>query len=146
MSKDFNLARMTTTSSGFTNVPNDAEIDKLRWLWDNLVCPIEDMLGQIAITSAFRSPEVNKAIGGVPTSQHPLAEAVDFIPKDVTLEDAFTWCKSSLEFGQLIIEESHPNGGVTDHGVKRWIHISRPRTDKPNQVALRMIDGKYTVA
>ena len=137
MNQEFDLAAMTHTDCGLPNIPREDEIIKLKWLWFNFVLPMKKYIGEITITSAFRSDAVNKHVGGVPTSQHRLAEAIDFIPKEVKFEDAFSWCKSSLEFGQLIIERS---------GDKRWIHISRPRVGKPNMQALRMENGKYFLA
>lgn len=69
------------------------------------------------ITSGVRCPELNKAVGGVPTSQHQTGHAVDFIPRgNGTIQDHF--CRiynSNLIYDQLIAEES---------GGKIWIHIS----------------------
>ncbi|TEW70026.1 hypothetical protein E2488_15870, partial [Gramella jeungdoensis] len=39
------------------------------------------------ITSALRTPEQNKAAGGVPTSQHLKGEAIDFKPYGSTTYD-----------------------------------------------------------
>jgi zinc D-Ala-D-Ala carboxypeptidase len=135
---EFDLAEMTKTShTELNNTPNDGEIIKLQWLWDNFVLPMDKALDGIEVTSAFRSEQVNKAVGGVATSQHRLAEAVDSVPKKVTLEEAFEWCKKNMKFGQLIIEVEED---------KTWIHISRERTDgHKNQQAMRMVveDGKH---
>lgn len=82
----------------------------------------------IIITSGYRSPEVNRAIGSSDTSDHPKAMAVDFkcpafgTPKAVALHLADKI--DSLGIGQLIAEYS------------QWIHVS---TRKPSKEINRVI-------
>ena len=67
------------------------------------------------ITSGFRCEELNKKIGGSPTSQHVFAEAIDFIPH-MDCEKAFAKIiLSNIEYGQLIIYT---------RGISRFLHIS----------------------
>ena len=50
-----------------------------KWqLVDHLLQPLRERVGEaIAITSGFRNQEVNRLVGGVPTSQHTKGEAAD---------------------------------------------------------------------
>lgn len=58
------------------------------------------------ITSGYRCPELNAAIGGSKTSQHCDFEAIDFIPKNISAQDAFALIRQSdLKYGQLILEK-----------------------------------------
>jgi len=85
----------------------------------------------ISVSSGYRSPAVNKAVGGSANSQHTKGEAVDFIcprfgsPADV----AAALRGSGIEYDQLILE------------FGRWVHISF--SDKPRHMALE-IDAKGT--
>ena len=57
------------------------------------------------ITSGYRCPALNKAVGGSKTSQHLKCEAVDFITKKMSLFEAFgRIIASDLKWGQLILE------------------------------------------
>ena len=82
----------------------------------------------IIITSGYRSPEVNRAIGSGDSSDHIKAMAVDFkcpaygTPKAVALHLADKI--DSLGIGQLIAEYS------------QWIHVS---TRKPSKEINRVI-------
>ena len=80
----FTLGELCKTKTGIENVPNEAQVENLkrlcRWLeqlrrrWNNLYGEGDD---PIVINSGFRSPEVNKAVGGVSTSNHLTGCAVD---------------------------------------------------------------------
>lgn len=72
----------------------------------------------IRITSGYRNPEVNKAVGGVANSDHALGWAVDFqVPGfGNPYQVAKALSKSGIKFDQLI-HERKPNGAW-------WVHIS----------------------
>lgn len=76
----------------------------------------------IVITSGYRCPELNKAVGGVSNSQHMLGEACDFIicypysSKDV-YSDIFTYLLEDSTFiDQCILYEKKDGGN--------FIHLS----------------------
>ena len=76
----FTFEEMTVTKTGFKNVPNVSQINHLRMLCVNILEPLRERIGQpIHVNSAFRSPLVNKAVGGVATSQHLSGDAADII-------------------------------------------------------------------
>ena len=86
LSEHFTLAEMCKTSAKTAdkNIPSHVHIENLKrlcgWLeelrrrWNNIYGDGDD---PIIINSGFRSPEVNKAVGGVPTSNHTTGCAVD---------------------------------------------------------------------
>jgi len=56
------------------------------------------------ITSAYRTPEQNKAAGGVPTSQHLKGEAIDFKPYgSTTYNQLLLYIMDNVEYDQFII-------------------------------------------
>ena len=70
----------------------------------------------IIITSALRTVEENKKVGGVKNSQHLTGNAIDFILKDkAKLQSAINFIQEELEFDQLIHEHKH--------GAE-WLHVS----------------------
>ena len=61
----------TARAKGINNRPTTEAIGNLIRLAYCLLQPLRDKLGKlIIITSGYRSPALNKAIGGTPTSQH----------------------------------------------------------------------------
>lgn len=55
--------------------------DSVKALVDKVIQPLRDAWGKpLAINSGYRCPEVNQAVGGVPTSQHTNGEAADVCP------------------------------------------------------------------
>ena len=132
LSKDFTLLELTHTDTGLLNVPNVEQVMRLLYLANYLLQPIRDRFGRVDVSSAFRSEEVNKAVGGNPKSQHLMGEAADFIVKD--LDACFEWCRKNLVYGQCILESSMG---------REWIHISLPRLGGMNQQALRYENGTY---
>jgi len=119
MTEHFSYAELTKTETG---IPNDAPLElagNLTRLAEMLE-QVRSLLGDfpIKINSAYRSPEVNKAVGGVSTSQHTRGLAADFNPGNVSKHVAFDLIRASeIQFDQLIVEPT-------------WIHISVPEEGK----------------
>jgi uncharacterized protein YcbK (DUF882 family) len=85
LSEHFSLQEMTKTYvKGFNNIPNATQtnnlkrlcgwLDRLRHEWNNRYGDGDD---PIIINSAFRSPSINKAVGGSSTSNHLSGCAAD---------------------------------------------------------------------
>lgn len=68
----------------------------------------------IHITSCYRSPAVNAAVGGSPTSAHRFAHAADFEVHDVANIDVCRWVALHIPDFDQIIYEFGPSG---------WCHI-----------------------
>lgn len=124
LSPHFDLDEMTTSQyaarKGIDNTPDNVALSNLRTTAAGMEMVREELGGnQIHISSAYRSIKVNKAIGGVGTSQHCEGKAVDFkCPAFGTpLDIVKTIQKSSIKYDQLILE--FWQGGQTG-----WVHIS----------------------
>ena len=104
----------TAKRLGIKNEPTKEQWINLFAIRDNVLNPLREKFGKpIRITSGFRSPELNKAVGGKPTSQHTKGEAVDITAIDkADNKELFELCKT-LDFDQLI-----------DESDLTWIHIS----------------------
>ena len=84
LSEHFSLRELCKTKTGIENVPNEVQVNNLKrlckWLerlrkkWNDLYGDGDD---PIIINSGFRSPEVNKAVGGATLSNHLTGCAVD---------------------------------------------------------------------
>lgn len=89
----------------------------------------------IHITSGYRSPEVNRAVGSKPTSQHITGNACDFLcpmygsPKSIVERIV----SSEIGYDQLILEKSTSGA--------QWVHVSF--SDRNRKQAL-YIDGPVT--
>lgn len=71
----------------------------------------------IIVTSGYRSPEVNRAIGGSQNSQHCKGEAVDFIAPAFGTPRAICLAilDSDIAFDQLIEEGNWAHISFSDH-------------------------------
>lgn len=79
----------------------------------------------IRISSGYRSPELNKAIGGAKTSAHQFGYAADIQPvngKQDEFEKFFAseFSRMGYAFDQIIIEKSK---------TSRWVHVGYKRAD-----------------
>ena len=128
LSEHFSLAELTKTKTGISNVPNEEQVanlkrlckwlDKLRKRWNDLYGEGDD---PIVINSGFRSAAVNKAVGGVPMSNHLTGCAVDI--RCIGIEQALRYAAILLDisdlnnedFDELLIEQKA-------HVV--WIHFA----------------------
>jgi putative chitinase len=136
LSEHFTLEELTHTDHReFDNTPDEAELANLVRL-ANFMEQVREVLGgrEIHINSAFRSAEVNKAVGSNDRSQHRHGCACDFRVKDMTPNEVVTAIiNSGLPYDQCIRE------------FDRWTHISIPNVEdnEPRQMAL-IIDKQGT--
>jgi hypothetical protein len=124
------------TNYGINNSMNSGQLAKAMALAINCFEPIREHLGKpIRVNSGYRSPAVNKRIGGALTSQHSLGEAIDL---DLHDRDLFEWIIDNVTFDQLIYEAGNDTEAA-------WFHISYREGHNRKQV-LRMIKkgGKST--
>ena len=128
LSEHFSLAELTKTNTGIENVPSEAQVENLkrvcRWL-ERLRRRWNDKYGDgddpIIINSGFRSPEVNKAVGGVPSSNHLTGCAVDI--RVAGLEQLLRYAvilldisdESKEDFDELLLERK---------GAVMWLHFA----------------------
>ena len=80
--KHFTIHELTRSATadrkGIDNTPSKQVIENLTALVDNVLDPLREAWGKpIHVNSGFRSPELNRAVGGVPGSQHMKGEAAD---------------------------------------------------------------------
>ena len=121
LSKNFTRAEIehsnTAKRLGISNEMSEKHLENMQRLIDNLIQPLCDELGPIRISSGYRSPALNRAIGGSSRSQHSKAEALDIqFWKDGKMNNKvlYDWIvNSGLEFDQMINEFNFS-----------WIHIS----------------------
>jgi putative chitinase len=136
LSENFTLEELTHTDHReFDNTPNEAELANLVRL-ANFLEEVRDVLGgkAIIVNSAFRSAEVNRAVGSSERSQHRRGCAADIRVKGMTPNEVVTAIiNAGLKYDQVIRE------------FDRWTHVSIPNEDdnEPRQMAL-IIDKQGT--
>lgn len=103
LSKNFTLAELTKTNTGIPNIPSDIEVERLRLLCNKVLQPLRDIYGSpIIVNSGYRSQQVNKAVGGVPSSQHCRGEASDITAGSRERNRRLFEILKTMEFDQLI--------------------------------------------
>ncbi|KUZ33599.1 D-Ala-D-Ala carboxypeptidase family metallohydrolase [Burkholderia territorii] len=115
------VASDTARRRGIDNTPSATVAANLRRTAEALE-RVRELLGgrPVVVTSGYRSPALNSAIGGVPNSAHKLGLAADFVcPKFGTpLDICRAISRSSIEFDQLIQEGTWVHIGLAAAGVK----------------------------
>lgn len=95
-------------------------LDPLRGAWDGY-CRARNLgTGALHVTSGYRSPRLNRAVGGAPGSAHCLGLAADLVPANRRLKDFRDFCRGWLrdrDFDQMISEREAADG------TPRWIHL-----------------------
>lgn len=111
----FSLEELSMTQQrGLHNRPPPSVVERLRATAEQLEA-VRSLLGDrpLTVTSGYRSPAVNQAVGGAPRSAHMKGWAVDFSCH--RFGSALDVCRaiaaSSIPFDQLIEEGS-------------WVHLS----------------------
>lgn len=120
LSPSFTLEELTHTDHReFDNTPNDAELANLVRLAEFLE-QVKVLVGgkPVVVNSAFRSAEVNKAVGSSDKSQHRKGCAADIRVIGMTPDEVVSKIiESDIEYDQVIRE------------FDRWTHVSIPNSE-----------------
>ena len=139
LSEHFTLGEVTKTSvkTADGNIPSHVAIENLRNICENWLEDLRyshntlygDKDEPIIITSGYRSPEVNKAVGGSPTSNHLTGCAVDI--RCAGIEQALRYANilmdisdgTKQDYDELFIERNKQG--------RYWIHFAvRPKDNR----------------
>ena len=136
---------ITAIRKGIDNEPNEEQLANMKLVANNLFEPLRVFInGPIKVNSFFRSPDLNKAIGGSTKSQHCKGQAIDIDDTygKATNAEMYWWIKENLDFDQMIWEF-----GSNDN--PDWVHVSYVSPDKNRNRCLKAYreDGKtkYTI-
>ena len=122
LSRFFSLDEMTRSDTaareGIANQPGSGETERLRALCTAVLDPLRESIGQaISVNSGYRSPDLNRRIGGAPSSQHVEGKATDIQTAAMSVLDLFkTIIRLGLPFDQLIYEARN--------ATAKWVHVS----------------------
>lgn len=122
---------VTAKRQQIDNIPSFEVVDNLNRLADYLDGIREKYGKPIFISSGYRCPLLNQAVGGVANSQHLKGLAADLICAD--MEKLLSIIRETKGFDQLITE--HTKGSKS-----YWIHVSvAPVSGKPrNQFIINL--------
>lgn len=132
------------------NTPNLKQIENLTYLCNDILDKIREHYNSpTIILSGFRSPKLNKGIGGYKKSQHMEGEAADFIVlKNKTL-DVWKWIavESGLDFDCCIAEfiDNKSKDGGWIHLSYRWNGANRKKLLTARKVNGKTIYERYTI-
>jgi hypothetical protein len=123
----------TAVRKGINNYPPaevaDELIGNMRALARNVLDPIRDNYARpVYLSSGYRSPTLNKAVGGSSKSQHCFGEAADTEVQGIGNPTLARWIIKNLEFDQVILEFYNPLEGPNSG----WVHVSHVR-NRPNR-------------
>ncbi len=154
----FSLEEMCKTNKNFKNVPNEAQVENLKrlckWLemlrdewnrrYENLTPDpspkgegSEYMEAPIVINSGFRSPAVNKAVGGSTTSNHLTGCAADIRVSGIEQLVRYATIlldisdESQEDFDELLLERNAKGA--------YWLHFAVRASG--NRRKVRLING-----
>ncbi len=130
---------ITAKRLGINNNPNAKQLENMVTIAEEVFEPLRAYVGgPIKINSFFRSPKLNRAIGGSSKSQHCHGQAIDLDDTfgRCTNAEMFEFIKENLDFDQMIWEFG--NNKNPD-----WVHVSYVSPEENRNRCLRAIrDGK----
>ncbi|WP_375291812.1 D-Ala-D-Ala carboxypeptidase family metallohydrolase [Qipengyuania sp.] len=117
LSPHFTLEEMvvsqTAARRGIDNMPPAPAVGALKTLCVEVLEPVRTHFGRpVVVSSGYRGPELNRAIGGASSSQHCKGEAADITVPGIHVLDVAQWIQRNLRYDQLIYE------------FGRWVHVS----------------------
>lgn len=126
MSDHFDLEEFTVSQTAIRNnidnMPTAEALFYIQQLCTKILEPLVHAGLKFSINSGYRSPELNKKIGGAKNSQHCTGQAADLHPIGMTVEELYqNIARLNVPFDQLIQE------------YNSWVHVSysvKPRSQK----------------
>lgn len=154
--KHFTIEELTRSETarrlGIPNTPSEEHEAHLVEMVENLIDPLRDkwavycaneQIGtpQLRVSSGYRSPALNAAVGGSNTSAHSHGYALDLVPMNGEMNRFKEFCREFLHargFDQMISEDEDA------YGVPKWIHIGyKNAAGQHRRQFLSMVNGKY---
>lgn len=143
LSKNLSLAEVTKSATaikkGISNEPTKEHLENLKAVAENIFQPLRDYFGvPIAVTSGYRSAELNAIIGGSSTSQHCKGEAIDLdadVYGSLTNAEVFGYLREHADFDQLIWE-------FGDEHNPAWVHCSYKQNNRGQVLRAYRKNGK----
>lgn len=142
----------TAAKKGIDNTPSQVHKDHIVESVDILLDPLREAWGEhcmknnlgtagIFVSSGYRGPALNAAVGGSKTSAHCYGYAFDLVPSNKKMTEFKHFCCDFLcgrLFDQLISEAEDRNG------VPQWMHVGykSPRGEQRKQF-LSMKNNRY---
>lgn len=144
LTQHFTLAELTRSTTaqrlGLDNTPPPELIPRLVRTAEMLERVRSTLRAPVIVTSAYRSPAVNAAVGSRSTSDHTQGHAADIVapmfgtPTEVAR--LLAPLVSVLGIGQIILEQ------VTIRGeLKQWVHLSTHEPERPVNRILTVTDA-----
>ena len=139
LSRFFSLSEMiaseTAAREGIPNQPGAGEIARLRALCEALLDPLRQSLARaVTVNSGYRSPALNRRIGGAASSQHTEGKATDIQSPGMTVLELFkSVIRLGLPFDQLIYEAKS--------ATAQWVHVSHDSSRNRGEILVANFDA-----
>lgn len=139
LSPHFTLAELTASTAAqrlrLDNTPPPELLPRLVLVASMLEAIRAQLQAPIIVTSGYRGLEVNRAVGGVSSSDHTRGHAADIVAPaygtPYQIARTLAPLVSVLGIGQLILE------GV---GGKQWVHVSTRIPERPANRVITITD------
>lgn len=135
MSRYFSIGELTHSVTAINkkidNTPSDAVKSNLEALATEVLDVIREAYGKpLYVSSGYRSKALNKAVGGVITSQHLTGNAADLTTRMGMAENKKLFelaCKLAAD-GKIVTSQ------IIDEKNGSWLHVGRYVGKKKNQI------------
>lgn len=143
MTPNFSLSEFTRSQTasrlGIDNNPPEEVKKRLITLATAVLEPVRAHFGKpVRISSGYRCPALNRAVGSKESSQHLKGEAVDFEIPGVPNIDIAMWVSKHLQYDQCILEFWSPKDPSAG-----WVHVSYREGNNRN-IVLTISQGSTT--